>query len=91
MAICIGLGIHLFCILVCVHYTDAFDFFHTSIFVVDQMTEIMMTNMSTERAKETLHLCEALYVAIKRGSPQSAEKYLSKAEKLGLLKEVCLP
>ena len=42
---------------------------------------------SASKAKDVLHLTEALYVAIKRDSTPAAEKYLQRAKDLGILKE----
>ena len=40
------------------------------------------------KAKDVLHLTEALYVAIKRDSTPAAEKYLQRAKDLGIFREV---
>ena len=45
-------------------------------------------NKLATKAKDVLHLTEALYVAIRRDSLTAAEKYLQRAKDLGILKEV---
>ena len=45
-------------------------------------------NKFATKAKDVLHLTEALYVAIRRDSLTAAEKYLQRAKDLGILKEV---
>ena len=51
------------------------------------MENEQLNNLAT-KAKDVLHLTEALYVAIRRDSTRAAEKYLQKAKDLGILKEV---
>ena len=59
-------------------------------FVVFTTMENEQFNKLATKAKDVLHLTEALYVAIRRDSMTAAEKYLQRAKDLGILKEVRL-